>query len=124
MISATTPVQWDDLTGLNTNKGVRERLHEQLDIWRDMLEKAAASLAAEVPYDKAEELFKELTGVSMSDHTMHEVLGDICEDFDVLTFKIDDHFDASNIEASMFFSNVFRFFPIVVFISTIQVVAI
>ncbi len=38
-----------------------------------------ASLAAEVPYDKAKELFKELTGLSMSDHTMHEVVGNICE---------------------------------------------
>lgn len=42
------------------------------------------SLAAEVPYEKAEELFKELTGLSMSDHTMHEVVGDLCEGVDVL----------------------------------------
>jgi hypothetical protein len=38
MITATVPVQWDVLTGLNTNKGVRERLHEQLDVWLDLLE--------------------------------------------------------------------------------------
>ena len=38
MISATVSVQWDDLTGLNTNKGVRERLHEQFDVWLDLLE--------------------------------------------------------------------------------------
>lgn len=191
MISASVPAQWDDLTGLEINGGVRERLHEQLDVWLDLLEgemegkegkldelaraifearheltglvaeslveklhskeleqaemvcpkcgrvltardevertvetmvgevklkrpyfwckkcsegfypidealnlserkkqwdiqKATTSLAAEVPYEKAEELFKELTGLSMSDHTMHEVVGDICEDFDVL----------------------------------------
>jgi len=48
------------------------------------LQKAGASLAAEVPYEKAEELFKELTGLSMSDHVMHEVVGDICEGVDIL----------------------------------------
>lgn len=82
-----------------------ERLHELFDVWLNMLEeerkgkegkldeivglserkkhgdiqKAGASLAAEVPYEKAEELFKELTGLSLSDHTMHGVVGDIGE---------------------------------------------
>jgi hypothetical protein len=48
------------------------------------IQKAGASLAAEIPYEKAEEQFKGLTGLSMSDHTMHEVVGDICKDVDVL----------------------------------------
>jgi hypothetical protein len=49
------------------------------------IQKAGASLAAEVPYEKAEELFTELTGLSMSNHTMHEVVGNLCnDDFDVL----------------------------------------
>ena len=48
------------------------------------IQKAGASLAAEIPYEKAEEEFKELTGLSMSNHTMHEVVGDICADVDVL----------------------------------------
>jgi hypothetical protein len=48
------------------------------------IQKAGASLAAEIPYEKAEEQFKGLTGLSMSDHTMHEVVGDICVDVGVL----------------------------------------
>jgi hypothetical protein len=191
MIRASVPAQWDDFTGLRINMGVRERLHEEFDVWLNMLEgemegkeekldeivraiferrheltgmvaeslveklhskeleqtemvcpkcgrvltsrdevertvetmvgevklkrpyfwcekcsegfylldealnlskrrkqwdiqKAGASLAAELPYEEAEELFKELTGLSMSDHTMHEVVGDLCEGVDVL----------------------------------------
>ena len=48
------------------------------------IQKAGASLAAEIPYEEAEKQFKELTGSSMSDHAMHEVVGNICEDADVL----------------------------------------
>ncbi|MDI6886990.1 MAG: UPF0236 family protein [archaeon] len=48
------------------------------------IQEAGASLAVEVPYEKAEELFNELTGLSMSDHTVHEIVGDLCESVDVL----------------------------------------
>lgn len=48
------------------------------------IQKAGASLAAEIPYEEAEKQFKGLTGLSMSNHTMHEVVGDICKDVDVL----------------------------------------
>jgi hypothetical protein len=41
------------------------------------IQKAAAKLAAEVPYEKAQELFKELTGLSLSDHTAHEVVEEV-----------------------------------------------
>ena len=57
-------------------------LSDRVKQW-DMQE-AGASVAAEVPYNKAEELFKELTGMSMSDHAMHDVVGDLCMDADVL----------------------------------------
>ncbi len=191
MISASIHAPWDDFSGLKINEGVRERLHEQFDVWLNMLEdemdgkegkldeivggifethqeltgmiaeslveklhskeleqkemvcpkcgrelrsrdkvertvetmigpvklkrpyfwckncsegfypldkalnlsgrkkqwdiqKAGGSLATEIPYKKAKEQFKGLTGLSMSDHTMHEVVGDICKDVDVL----------------------------------------
>ncbi|MDI6885661.1 MAG: hypothetical protein QMD22_04805, partial [archaeon] len=38
MISASIHAPWDDFTGLKINEGVRERLHEQFDIWLNMLE--------------------------------------------------------------------------------------
>ncbi len=37
MIWVSGPLQWSDFTGI-INKEVRERLHEQFDIWLDMLE--------------------------------------------------------------------------------------
>ncbi len=37
------------------------------------MQEAAADLAKEVPYEKASKLFTKLSGVSMSDHLMHEV---------------------------------------------------
>jgi Uncharacterised protein family (UPF0236) len=48
------------------------------------LQKAAARLATEVPYDTAAELFQELTGLTMSNHTMHEVMEDLTTDLTVL----------------------------------------
>jgi len=49
------------------------------------MQKAAASLAAEVPYETASELFGELTGLSFSDHIAHEVVGELTEDLTVLS---------------------------------------
>jgi Uncharacterised protein family (UPF0236). len=48
------------------------------------MQEAGASVAAELPYNKAQELFEELTGLSMSDHTMHDTVGNICEEADIL----------------------------------------
>ena len=36
-------------------------------------------MATELPYNKAQEIFEELTGLSMSDHAMHDIVGDLCE---------------------------------------------
>jgi len=100
MITACVPEALDIFYGSVIEKGWRDDLHKQFDDWLDTLEedmrkrkgdeiartifewdiqKAGTNLAAEVPYDKAEDLFKELTGLSMSNHVMHEVVGDICE---------------------------------------------
>lgn len=57
-------------------------LSDRVKQW-DMQE-AGASVAAEVPYNKAEEIFEKLTGMSMSDHAMHDIVGDLCETVDVL----------------------------------------
>jgi len=38
---------------------------------------AAARLAAEVPFQTAQELFTQLTGLSLSDHTIHTVAGEL-----------------------------------------------
>src|SRR5205823_1974453 len=48
------------------------------------IHKAAAQLAAEVPYDTAAELFQELTGVGLSDHTVHEVVDELTGGLTVL----------------------------------------
>lgn len=48
------------------------------------MQKAAASLAVEVPYETASELFGQLTGVSMSDHTAHEVVDVLGDGLSVL----------------------------------------
>jgi hypothetical protein len=48
------------------------------------IQRAGTSLSAETSYEMAEELFKELTGVSMSDYTMHEVVEKVCEGVDML----------------------------------------
>lgn len=49
------------------------------------MQKAAASLAAEVPYETASDLFRELTGLSLSDHIMHEVVGELTGGLTVLS---------------------------------------
>jgi hypothetical protein len=59
------------------------QLSERRKQW-DM-QKAAASLAAEVPYERASELFHELTGLSFSDHIAHEVVGELTEGLTVLS---------------------------------------
>jgi hypothetical protein len=48
------------------------------------MQKAAARLAAEVPYDTAAELFEELTGLALSDHTIHHVVNELTEGWTVL----------------------------------------
>jgi hypothetical protein len=48
------------------------------------LQKAGARLAAEVPFETAQELFMELTGLSLSDHTIHEVAGELSHELGVL----------------------------------------
>ena len=58
------------------------QLSERRTQW-DM-QKAAARLAAEVPFETAQELFAELTGLSLSDHTIHEVTGELSHELGVL----------------------------------------
>jgi hypothetical protein len=58
------------------------QLSERRKQW-DM-QKRAASLGAEVPYERASELFGELTGLCFSDHIAHEVVGDLTEGFTAL----------------------------------------
>ena len=41
------------------------------------IQRAVSSLAAEVPYETASELFEELTGLSASDYTLHEIVGEV-----------------------------------------------
>lgn len=41
------------------------------------IQEAGAKLAAEVPFETAQELFSQLTGLSLSDHTTHEVVGEV-----------------------------------------------
>ena len=38
------------------------------------MQEAGANVAAELPYNKAQEIFEELTGLSMSDHAMHHIV--------------------------------------------------
>lgn len=38
MISASIHAPWDDFSGLKIKEGVRERLHEQFDVWLNLLE--------------------------------------------------------------------------------------
>jgi hypothetical protein len=58
------------------------QLSERRKQW-DM-QKAGARLAAEVPFETAQELFAELTGLSLSDHTVHAVVGELSHQLDVL----------------------------------------
>jgi hypothetical protein len=48
------------------------------------LQQAAARLAAEVPFATAQELFMKLTGLSLSDHTIHAVAGELGQELGVL----------------------------------------
>jgi hypothetical protein len=48
------------------------------------LQQAAARLAAEVPFATAQELFTQLTGLSLSDHTIHAVVGELSHELGVL----------------------------------------
>jgi hypothetical protein len=48
------------------------------------LQQAAARLAAEVPFATAQELFTQLTGLSLSDHTIHAVAGELSHELGVL----------------------------------------
>jgi hypothetical protein len=48
------------------------------------LQQAAARLAAEVPFATAQELFTQLTGLSLSDHTIHAVAGELSHGLGVL----------------------------------------
>lgn len=48
------------------------------------IQEAGAKLAAEVPFETAQELFSQLTGLSLSDHTTHEVVGEVGQGLGVL----------------------------------------
>jgi Uncharacterised protein family (UPF0236) len=48
------------------------------------LQQAAARLAAEVPFATAQELFTQLTGLSLSNHTIHAVAGELTQELGVL----------------------------------------
>jgi hypothetical protein len=48
------------------------------------VQEASADLAKEVPYEKASMLFEKLSGVSMSDHLMHEVTNSVGDELNVL----------------------------------------
>jgi hypothetical protein len=48
------------------------------------LQQAAARLAAEVPCATAQELFAQLTGLALSDHTIHEVTAELSDELGVL----------------------------------------
>ena len=41
------------------------------------IQEAGTRLAAEVPFETAQELFSQLTGLSLSGHTTHEVVGEV-----------------------------------------------
>ena len=44
------------------------------------VQKAAVRLAAEMPYDTAQDIFAELTGLKLSDHTLHDIVNEVtCE---------------------------------------------
>jgi hypothetical protein len=58
------------------------QLSERRTQW-DM-QQAAARLAAEVPFETAQELFTQLTGLSLSDHTIHAVAGELSQELGVL----------------------------------------
>jgi hypothetical protein len=54
------------------------QLSERRTPWA--LQQAAARLAAEVPFATAQELFTQLTGLSLRDHTIHAVAGELSQE--------------------------------------------
>ncbi|MFZ2070475.1 MAG: hypothetical protein WAV32_02500 [Halobacteriota archaeon] len=62
----------------------REALHEILDFWIDEVEEMTKGAGLDGIVEKILEKRQELTGMSMSDHAMHEVVGDLCMNVDVL----------------------------------------
>ncbi|MFC1715866.1 ISKra4 family transposase [Candidatus Poribacteria bacterium] len=62
----------DEVLGLSSRR-------KQYDV-----QEAATELAKEVPYQKASRLFTKLSGVSMSDHVMHDVVNAAGDDLSVL----------------------------------------
>jgi hypothetical protein len=48
------------------------------------IQEAGARLAAEVPFETAQDLFFQLTGLSLSDHTTHQVVGELGQGLGVL----------------------------------------
>lgn len=48
------------------------------------IQETGARLAAEVPFETAQELFSQLTGLSLSDHTTHAVVGEVGRGLGVL----------------------------------------
>jgi hypothetical protein len=63
---------------LDETLGLSER-RKQWDI-----QEAGARLAAEVPFETAQELFSQLTGLTLSDHTAHEVVREVGRGLGVL----------------------------------------
>jgi hypothetical protein len=51
------------------------------------VQQAGARLAAEVPFETAQELFAALTGLSLSDHTVHAVAGELSHELGVLEVR-------------------------------------
>lgn len=49
------------------------------------LQKKAGRLLAELPYERAAELFKELTGCDMSNHAMHDLAGNLSKASEITT---------------------------------------
>ena len=48
------------------------------------IQEAGARLAVEVPFDTAQELFSQLTGLTLSDHTNHQGVGELGQNLGVL----------------------------------------
>lgn len=58
------------------------QLSERRTQWA--MQQAAARLAAEVPFETAQELFAQLTGLSLSDHAIYAVTGELSHELGVL----------------------------------------
>jgi hypothetical protein len=58
---------------------------ELVERWKQWdTQEVGARLAAEVPFETAQELFSQLTGLSLSDHTTHDVIGELGQGLGVL----------------------------------------